>query len=154
MRDIMRRIATGQINKLRPLSQYGVVHSIAPDRSYCRVRFGGDEETVKVSIGSLAPSSPGQTVRVAGTPGDRYVDDVLGPVVVVGGGMDIGDIFIWPGTTPPANCFACKGGTVSVDSYPVLYGVCQYGHGGSGNIFGIPTIADPGPNLMYVIRAF
>lgn len=154
MRDAIRRIVARQIDILRPLPKYGWVHEVAEDRSYAMIRFDGDDTPTKIPIGSTIPSAPGQVVRVAGPKGDRYIDDVVGTAIIRGGGVDIGHIFMWGGSVPPSNAFACKGGTIATSTYVALYGVLQYRHGGEGNVFGLPTLADPGPNLMYCIRAF
>ena len=80
-RDIIRLIVRKEINRLRPAATYGTVISINRTNRTCEVRFPEDidDETSVVGMGSIQPSEVGQTVRVGGVVGDRYIDDVMGP---------------------------------------------------------------------------
>lgn len=78
VRDIVRGIVLSELNKARPVYKYAEVTSIDTDKRTCDVLFPGETVSVTVKIGSIFPREAGQYVRVAGLPGDRYVDDVLG----------------------------------------------------------------------------
>lgn len=80
MRDVIRVIVGKEIERLRPAPSYAIVVSIDRDNRLCEVRFPEDDATdsLFVGMGSIQPSAVGQTVRVAGVLGDRFIDDVMG----------------------------------------------------------------------------
>jgi|KBSMisStaDraftv2_1062788.scaffolds.fasta_scaffold334228_2 hypothetical protein len=74
-RDIMRKFISAQIERDRPRYRYATVVSI-PSADKCEVQFPGESSTVTVNCTSVVPLSAGQTVRVEGLRGDRYIADV------------------------------------------------------------------------------
>lgn len=84
MRDVIAAIAENRINALRPLSSYAVVQTINRELRSATVRHVGDETDVTVAMGSIEPATVGQTVRIGGSIGHRYIEDVLGNAVISG----------------------------------------------------------------------
>lgn len=80
MRDTIIKIAEEAIQRSRPVDRYGVVSSIDLVNKKCGVTLNGETAPVLVNLGALYPSAVGQTVRVSGTAGDKYVADVFGAV--------------------------------------------------------------------------
>lgn len=78
MRDIVRRIAIKEINRLWPRPRYGVVFSINRPALTCEVDYEDETGHVTVRMGSVQPSATGQTVRIDGPSGDRYVAAIMG----------------------------------------------------------------------------
>lgn len=78
MVNIIRKVAAEQIEKLRPQYRFATVDSIDRVNLKCDVIYVGETVPVTVSMGSIQPLNVGQTVRIAGMTGDRYIDDVLG----------------------------------------------------------------------------
>lgn len=74
-RDILRKFITAQIERERPRYRYATVVSI-PSEDKCEVRFPGETGTVTVNCTSVVPLTAGQTVRVEGLRGDRFIADV------------------------------------------------------------------------------
>lgn len=85
-RETLTRLVIGVLDRERPPYRYGTVISIDPDGRSCMVRFPGGavdgSNDVQVKIGGITPSSTGQTVRVAGFNGDKFISDVLGRAVL------------------------------------------------------------------------
>ena len=79
MREIIRNLVTAEIERQRPSQQMATVTAIDRTNRACSVTFPGDITSVSVAMGSVQPSVVGQVVRVEGTPGDRYISDVMGP---------------------------------------------------------------------------
>lgn len=81
VREVIQRIVAAEVNKLRPQYVYATVTSIDLVNDTVSVVYPGDTLPVKVSVRQIAPVSAGQIVRIAGNPGDKYIDDVVtGPV--------------------------------------------------------------------------
>lgn len=129
-RDIFRTIAQKEIDKLRPVPGYGTVIEIDRVNRRARVRFPGDGEDTysSVGMGSVQPLDVGQTVRVAGIIGDRFIDDVMGPAYVDAGGgaggYEIGDVRPWMTSSIPTGWVAMQGqSTAGMDAAIVsMYG--------------------------------
>lgn len=77
---IIDRVARKAIREERPASRYATVTTIDRVNRACTVTFPGDSSAVKVAMGSIQPLATGQTVRIAGVHGDRFIDDVMGPI--------------------------------------------------------------------------
>lgn len=84
MRDVIAAIADKRINSLRPETSYAVVQEINREQRSARVLYMGDTDPVTVALGSIEPATVGQTVRIGGTLGHRYVEDVLGNAIMSG----------------------------------------------------------------------
>src|SRR5437868_14697656 len=84
-RDVIGQIAEASVNRLRPSHRYATVTSIDRVNRSCTVTFPGEATAVTVPMGSIQPAKPGQTVRIAGALGDRFIDDVRGGGVGAGG---------------------------------------------------------------------
>jgi hypothetical protein len=81
MRDILRKLAADVIEEKVGKTEYVTVVSVDYFNRRCTVRYASGNTTV-VSMGSKWPSAVGQIVRLGGTRGDRYIDDVMGPVAL------------------------------------------------------------------------
>lgn len=66
------------MERLRPRYQYAVVTAISRSTNKCTVIFNGDTNAVDVNMGFIQPLKVGQTVRVEGYRGDRFVADIVG----------------------------------------------------------------------------
>ncbi|HEY6020690.1 MAG TPA: hypothetical protein VIY48_12590 [Candidatus Paceibacterota bacterium] len=84
VRDIVQKMISLEVDKIRPRYQMAVVVSIDRPNRKCEVQFPGDTGTVVVNMGSIQPSAAGQVVRIAGLSQDRYVDDVIGVPYIEG----------------------------------------------------------------------
>jgi hypothetical protein len=84
MRDLIATIADTRINLLRPEASYAVIQTINREARAATVLYMGDTDPVVVALGSIEPAVVGQTVRVGGTLGHRYVEDVLGNAIMSG----------------------------------------------------------------------
>ena len=84
MRDVIASIADSRVNVLRPTPSYAVVQTINREQRSATVLFAGDSEAVTVAMASIEPADIGQTVRIGGLLGHRYIEDVLGDAVVSG----------------------------------------------------------------------
>ena len=84
MRDAIAAIADKRINTLRPEISYAVVQTINREARSAKVLYMGDTDPVTVALGSIEPATVGQTVRIGGTLGHRYVEDVLGNAIMSG----------------------------------------------------------------------
>lgn len=78
MRDVMQTLVAAEVEKQRPRYQYATVTGIDRPSRKCSVQFPGEATSVSVNMGSIQPSAVGQTVRIEGLAGDRFVGDVLG----------------------------------------------------------------------------
>lgn len=74
----IRKIVQSEIAKSRPAPRYATVVSINLESKYCMVRFTGETEAVRVPFNSVIPNEVGQTVRIEGVPGDRYITAIRG----------------------------------------------------------------------------
>ena len=84
MRDVIAAIAENRIEALRPTPTYAVVQSINRENRSATVLHVGDPTPVTVALGSIEPAAVGQTVRIGGLIGHRYVEDVLGNAIMSG----------------------------------------------------------------------
>ena len=84
MRDVIASIADSRIEVLRPTPSYAVVQTINRELRSATVLFAGDSDAVTVAMASIEPAEVGQTVRIGGLIGHRYIEDVLGDAVVSG----------------------------------------------------------------------
>lgn len=140
-RDVIVEICESVIERSRPDSRYATVISIDRTARTCKVRFPGETDDMTIAMGSIQPAKPGQTVRIAGTLGDRYVDDVMGEAIM-SGGVVIGATQGWTGTTAPANYVLANGAYYAPATYPGLFAVYGYSIGQQGSDFRVPTIAN------------
>lgn len=111
--NVMRRVAAEQIDKLRPRYRLAVVDSIDRVNLKCDVIYVGESTPVTVSMGSIQPLDIGQTVRIAGLTGDRYIDDVLGEAYGTGGGTVEPGFRISTSATKPV--------TNTLDGFPLIW---------------------------------
>lgn len=79
VRDLVRSFAREEIHRLRPQYRYATVDSVDHDAGTCEVIYPGDTVAVTVNMGAAIRPAVGQTVRVDGIFGDRFVSDVLTP---------------------------------------------------------------------------
>lgn len=139
-RDVIVNIAESALARARPEARYATVISIDRVARSCVVQFPGESAQVVVPMGSIQPAQIGQTVRIAGTLGDRYIDDVMGQAVVAGG-TPIGAVINWPLAAVPPGYLAANGAYVDPTSYPTLFQTYGYSQGQQGNLFRLPTQA-------------
>jgi hypothetical protein len=78
MRDLIKEIASGVVDRLRPAPRYATVIAIDPVANQCTVNFPGDTTAVPITMGNVKPMKVGQVVRIVGLSGDKYIDGVLG----------------------------------------------------------------------------
>lgn len=83
-RDALAMLVENEIARQRPRIQYAVVDSIDRPNRKAMVTFAGDPTPVKVNLGVIQPSAVGQTVRIDGPVGDRFISDVLGSAYLPG----------------------------------------------------------------------
>ncbi len=77
-RDWVRQVVADEIEKLRPRYRYAVVDTVDTVNKIVSVTYPDGTSGIKIRYGSLVPSA-GDTIRIAGLPNDRYVDDVVNP---------------------------------------------------------------------------
>jgi hypothetical protein len=80
MKEVIRQVAESAVMALSPPPRFAVVDSVDDPARAALVHFP-DEPTATfvVSYGGTCPA-PGDTVRVAGRSGARYIDDVVSSV--------------------------------------------------------------------------
>jgi hypothetical protein len=142
-RDTIASFSEGAVERLRPAPRYATVVTIDRVGRTCTVRFPGETATTPVTVpmGSIQPSKAGQVVRVAGTLGDRYIDDVMGEAVFAGG-TPVGAMMDWPvGVAAPAGYIAADGRYLDPSAYPSLFTVYGFSQGQQGQQFRVPTSA-------------
>lgn len=83
-RQAVADIAESVVDRMRPTYRYAAVQAINYTTRKVTVRFPGETSDVVVAAGSIMPSAVGQTVRIAGVGGERYVSDVIGTPYVWG----------------------------------------------------------------------
>lgn len=66
------------LEKSRPKPRYATVVTINTETKTCNVRFLGESDIVGVPYTSIVPNEVGQTVRIEGVPGDRYITGIRG----------------------------------------------------------------------------
>lgn len=138
-RDAIVDIAQSVVDRARPTPRYATVISVDRINRKCMVRFPGESADVSIPMGSTQPAQIGQTVRVSGNLGDRYVDDVMGQAVVAGG-TPIGAIIEWPsGVATPSGYLTANGAYLDPASYPSLFAIYAFTQGQQGTLFRIPT---------------
>jgi hypothetical protein len=81
MRDILQKLAADVVDEKVGKTEYATVTSVNYFTRKCTVQYASGK-TATVNMGSRWPSATGQVVRLAGTRGDRYIDDVMGPVAI------------------------------------------------------------------------
>lgn len=84
LRDVIGAIAEKKINDLRPTPSYATVITINREARSATVLYMDDPTPVTVAMGSIEPAASGQTVRVGGLMGHRYIEDVLGNALMSG----------------------------------------------------------------------
>lgn len=77
-RDVLRTAVRNVLDIERPPYQYATVASIDRTNRKATVKFAGEETAVTVYMGSVQPNSIGQTVRINGLRGDRFIEEVMG----------------------------------------------------------------------------
>jgi hypothetical protein len=79
-RDVIKDIAAGVVNELRPAPAYAVVTNWDLPNQKAQIYFVNDSSKTQVWVPmpGLQPTQIGQFVRIEGTPGDRYLAAVLG----------------------------------------------------------------------------
>jgi hypothetical protein len=77
-REAVTQIAESVVERMRPTYRYAAVMGINHGTRRVTVRFPGESTDVTIAAGSIMPSAVGQTVRIAGVGGERYVADVVG----------------------------------------------------------------------------
>lgn len=80
MRDLVTRIVGETVERNRPKYRYATVVAIDRATRKCEVQYPGEPGTVEVNMGGVQPREAGQTVRIDGLLGDRFVSDVMGPI--------------------------------------------------------------------------
>lgn len=78
MRDIIKTLVREEMEATRPVYAYATVASIDRTARRATVVFPDSADPVPVQMGAMQPQSVGQTVRVDGIAGDRYISEVLG----------------------------------------------------------------------------
>lgn len=100
-KQIIEDIVGRSIEAQRPSYRYAIVQSIDRVNRSCQVVMNGDPDTAAVpcAMGSIQPSKVGQVVRIDGLPGDRFIQDVMGPVYLVADSGEVnGDLVLDNGT--------------------------------------------------------
>lgn len=82
MRDLIKNLVREEMEATRPVYTYATVASIDRNARRCTVIFPDSAEAVPVQMGSIQPQDVGQTVRIDGIAGDRYIADVMGPALI------------------------------------------------------------------------
>lgn len=97
-RDAIRRLALEVVLSEYPRPRYAVVTEIDLPQRIVTVQYPEDETaTFKIQAGSMMPTEVGAIVRLAGSNGARYIDDVISGEVTVPG-LEITEPTAW--TTP------------------------------------------------------
>ena len=81
MRDVVKSLAASAVDEKVGKTEYATVQSVNYFTRKCTVQYANGKTAV-VNMGSKWPAAVGQTVRLGGTRGDRFVDDVMGAVAV------------------------------------------------------------------------
>lgn len=140
-RDVMSSIAETVVDRARPGARYGEVVTIDRPNRKCTVRFPGEADAVSVPMGSIQPAKPGQTVRVVGDLGDRYIADVMGEAIMAGG-VPVGSMMQWSsGLATPAGYILANGAYYDPSAMPSLFAIYGFTFGQQGQQFRVPTTA-------------
>lgn len=162
MRDVLKRMVRKEIDSTRPRYRYAKVQSIDRVTRRCDVVYTGETEAVRVNMGATQPSVAGQTVRIEGIGTDKYIADVLGPVVVEGEATVqdtslAGVISMFAGLTAqvPSGWMICDGATLNRADYPKLFTAIgtTYGAGDGSTTFLIPNMKGRVPVQRDVVQA-
>lgn len=138
-RDVIVEVAESVVERVRPGHRYAKVMSIDRANRKCTVHFPGEPGDVVVPMGSIQPAQVGQIVRIAGSLGDRYIDDVMGQAVMMGS-TPIGATVNWPDAIAvPSGYLTANGAYLDPATYPSLFAVYGYTLGQQGNLFRIPS---------------
>lgn len=95
-RDTIKRLALDAVNAERPKYKYATVVSTDPVNKLASVVFNGESDAHNVAYARVAPNV-GDTARVGGLPGDRFIEDSFGGV---GNGLIYADAYLTPVTFP------------------------------------------------------
>lgn len=137
MRDIIDQRIALRIDVLRPQYQYGTVATLDSPNYKATVNLPNEPAPVPVRMGATQPSAIGQTVRVEGVEGDRFISDVLGPVYVMGQGKT-GDLKASLQTADHDGWVIADGRSAATATYPTIFALIGYTYGGSGANFNFP----------------
>lgn len=85
IRGIIETIADERINTLRPSSSYAVVSLIDRPNHKANVIYVGETVAVPVAMGAIEPTATGELVRIGGSIGHRYIEDVLQGTAITAG---------------------------------------------------------------------
>jgi hypothetical protein len=94
-RDWARSFIVAELAKERPGERYATVVSVNRVTRKATVQFNGETANTVVNLGSIQPAWIGQRVRIKGTKGDRYIDDILGSTI----SADDTDLAYWQYST-------------------------------------------------------
>lgn len=155
-RNVIQNIVLNMLDKYRPLPRVGQAVLIDRIGLKAEVAFPGSEVTLlaKFSRGNQ-PRDVGSIVVVEGRPGDYRItacmDEAFSEFMVPVGGIVIDAN---PSATAPTGYLLCDGSFVEQETYARLF--AKIGHTyaadpGNGT-FKLPTLANPGTNLRYVIK--
>ncbi len=90
-RDWARSFIKSELSEQRPVARYATVSAVDRVARKATVQFNGETADTVVNLGSIQPAWIGQRVRIKGTKGDRYIDDIVGSVI----SSDDTDIAFW-----------------------------------------------------------
>lgn len=153
MRDAIQDLVIEVVNKMIPPPQYAVVTLVEEAQQKIWVQYSEGGSPVPVRALSVIPTSPGQVVRIGGRTGDRYVEAVVGSTSSLYGMDRIGTLFVWGGTTPPPGAEAADGSQRTTAELPTLFAIIGYKHGGSGDVFNLPSPPSVLTNAIWCVRA-
>lgn len=80
LRDLVFKMVERHLERIRPRYRYAVVNSVDRVARTAMVTYNGEPgNSVKVKMGAVQPygTGAGNEVRIAGLPGDRYIDAVV-----------------------------------------------------------------------------
>lgn len=143
-RDTIATIVLNVLDANRPDYRYGVVAWINRANAECGVYFDNKPDAVvTVRMGSIQPNAVGQTVRVFGKIGDRFVDDVIGTAYdLPSNKVPVGVIAPYVNSSAPTGWLLCNGAAVSRATYSDLFAVIgvSYGAGDGASTFNVPNL--------------
>lgn len=116
MRDVLKKMVEDVVDQVRPPDRYGVVDTIDAANKKCGVILNGETGAILVSMAQVKPTFVGQTVRISGGRGDRYISGVFGS----GQDCPIGTVVMWLTGTVPTGWLLCNGTTFNATNYPLL----------------------------------
>lgn len=83
MRDFVASVAESVVKKTNPPARYGAVLTFDRSAYTCEVVLPGSSDPVTVTMGCVQPTTIGQKVRISTTPGDFFLESVIGPAFFV-----------------------------------------------------------------------